>query len=315
MLKLVSFIDSLPRVRGKKRTSKTANVSSSMSSSNEEPAKKSSSASTSSKRTFGKISKIGIKRRSTVPENDIVKDLIPLSSNDKTLLDQTCWSSSIPVVSVTGCYTLPLNRPQIRTNPWCKPKPLIPSLDLWNTLPKKTTDQTANDITKDIIDVIDGRDKTLEDSIMCSSMSSGYGSRDSSPASSVHTPDWQMRISIHQQLEPQSCIEEVIHCEDVGLQCNMTEDKSVDCTEADFGFEEEDDKVQENIRIESNIVISELNRKISELQVKAQRMKRCVELAKEERERRSREKQLCQEQLRFIRQLKLAISSGFEVIV
>lgn len=278
MLKFMSFIDSLPRVRGKKRISKT-----STSTTNDEPKK-------SSKR-FVKIAKIS-KRRNTVPENEIIKDLVPLA--EPCQLD-TSWSS-IPVVSVTGCYTLPLNRPQIRTNPWCKPKPLVPSLDLWNTLPK--SDQSSN--------VVDAGDKSLDDSmIMCSSVSSGYGSRDSSPASSVHTPDWQMQMSAHQSQEEPCSL-------DVGSQCTMTEDKSVDCTEDDFSLS---DETVQGIRSESNFVIIELNRKISELQLKAQRMKRCVEMAKEERERRSREKQLCQEQLRFIRQLKLAISSGFEVVV
>ncbi|KRY85562.1 hypothetical protein T4D_3312 [Trichinella pseudospiralis] len=104
--------------------------------------------------------------------------------------------------SMTGSVTS--YRSTIRTNPWVSPK-----IVKGHPAPLLTAKQAGSS----------------------SERSSGYGSNDSSPACSVHSPNW---------IVPPSQ-------EDVALQCSMYEDKAVDCNELDFAeyYNEEDDDEDE----------------------------------------------------------------------
>ncbi|KAL1243013.1 Protein RALF-like [Trichinella spiralis] len=109
--------------------------------------------------------------------------------------------------SMTGSVTS--YRSTIRTNPWVSPK-----IVKGEPAPLLTAKQAGSS----------------------SERSSGYGSNDSSPACSVHSPNWIVP-------PPQ---------EDVALQCSMYEDKAVDCNELDFAEyyneedEDEDDDVEDD---------------------------------------------------------------------
>ncbi|KFD53805.1 hypothetical protein M514_05311, partial [Trichuris suis] len=114
----------------------------------------------------------------------------------------------------TSCSSTTSSRSNIRTNPWVSPSPVVvrqmDTLQMWpedhqTTMPVKMEEGKPRD---------------------GSERSSGYGSHDSSPSCSVHSPEWVQVTKTK---------------EDVALQCSMTEDKSVACCEADFVTEEEEE--------------------------------------------------------------------------
>uniref|UniRef100_A0A5S6QVY3 Uncharacterized protein n=1 Tax=Trichuris muris TaxID=70415 RepID=A0A5S6QVY3_TRIMR len=119
----------------------------------------------------------------------------------------------------TSCSSTASSRSNIRTNPWVSHSPVVvrqaDGLQMWpenhpNVVQAKTEEAKPRD---------------------GSERSSGYGSHDSSPSCSVHSPEWVDVAKTKQ---------------DVALQCSMTEDKAVSCCEADFVTGEEDVKEENN---------------------------------------------------------------------
>ncbi|KAM3728468.1 Nonribosomal peptide synthetase easA [Dirofilaria immitis] len=138
--------------------------------------------------------------------DDQLHVIMPSSWNRQETVAHSCRDNSKLNASFLHQLSAPTGsgRKNIRTNPWIsRSRPMIQTITY--QLPKSTnelidasTDRTAS-----------FRIKNLDESIY----SSGYGSQDSSPESSVHSPDWQPSIT--------------------SGQCGRLEDKAVECNSTD----------------------------------------------------------------------------------
>uniref|UniRef100_A0A915JD58 Uncharacterized protein n=1 Tax=Romanomermis culicivorax TaxID=13658 RepID=A0A915JD58_ROMCU len=206
-------------------------------------------------------------------------------------------------------------RPKIRTNPWmCSGGKCGAGADFHMLQTSISKSEDSSDMLYD------------------SSVSSGYGSHDSSPASSVHSPDWKVATAevVNRNDEPRKSKSVIVpELTDIGLQCSMTDDKSVYCDENDFIYIDDDegdpdeDKNDRGSKIDpskitmttttiKNDQMEIFERKMREFRQKTDQMTAQVQVIKEEYERHMRDKQLCQEQMFFVRRLKLVIHNGCE---
>ncbi|CAG9533213.1 unnamed protein product [Cercopithifilaria johnstoni] len=119
--------------------------------------------------------------------NDQLHVIMPSSWNRQETVSQSCRDGSKLATSFLQSFSASTSsgRKNIRTNPWIShSRPLIQTIAYQE--PK-----SANELIYASIDrTASFRIKNLDESIY----SSGYGSQDSSPESSVHTPDWKPSI-------------------------------------------------------------------------------------------------------------------------
>ncbi|VDK76204.1 unnamed protein product [Litomosoides sigmodontis] len=127
-------------------------------------------------------------------------------NRQETTVNQPCRNSSKFATSFLQSFSSPTSseRKNIRTNPWISHnRPLIQATDYQGLKPADELMYASIDRTTSF------RIKNLDES----TYSSGYGSQDSSPESSVHTPDWQPAITTG--------------------KCSQLEDKEVECNSTD----------------------------------------------------------------------------------
>ncbi|VDM37554.1 unnamed protein product [Toxocara canis] len=120
---------------------------------------------------------------------DVISLTVPASWNRQETVTNACNNAALPTCgslsqSFSSGYSS--GRMKIRTNPWIsRDRPSLRG----NLLPPKP----PNELLYASVDRCSSlRVKSLDES----TCSSGYGSQDSSPESSVHSPDWQPSITV-----------------------------------------------------------------------------------------------------------------------
>ncbi|KAK6112494.1 hypothetical protein QQG55_47915 [Brugia pahangi] len=116
--------------------------------------------------------------------NDQLHAIMPSSWNRQETVTHSCHDSSKLATSFLKSFSTPASsgRKNIRTNPWIShSRPLVETIAYHGPRSNHKLMHTSIDRTSSF------RINSLDESIY----SSGYGSQDSSPESSVHSPDWQ----------------------------------------------------------------------------------------------------------------------------
>ncbi|VDM91904.1 unnamed protein product [Onchocerca ochengi] len=157
--------------------------------------------------------------------NDQLHVIMPSSWNRQETVTHSCRDSSKLIPSFLQSFSVPTSsgRKNIRTNPWIsRNRSLIQTITY--QLPKPTNELMYASMDRTASFYI----KSLDES----TYSSGYGSQDSSPESSLHSPDWQPSITTG--------------------KCDRLEDKAVECNSIDvdeaLGLDLEDKSEIEDLK-------------------------------------------------------------------
>lgn len=216
--------------------------------------------------------------------------------------------------------TLPLNRPKIRTNPWVSPRANLKS-EL-NFSPRSLNISSISD--KDILRPIALHKEDPADSVppgtfefptgkldesLCASESSGYASNDSSPETSIHSPDWQKAANLHS-----SSVTQEIHKE-VKLLPTLFVNTCEETTQTSTASSSNDLLTTSEELAPSGDILEQLSHRLLKLSFRGRTVQQLVNMAKFEHESRMKTRHLCLEQLALVRDMKLMIHSGFEMVI
>lgn len=316
MLKITAWIDSLPKLAKKRHRNVFLGT--------ENCAKRKSS-----RHSATKSAPTGIQFDSTVRDSNwayepMVKNSgknsckISVENSCKISVKKSAQRNFLEEISEpcseSGFASLPnQNRPKIRTNPWVKPKP--PMTLGWNSVGiRGCAEKSENSSAK------------LEES----TCSSGYGSQDSSPESSVHSPDWSFTLSTESPLDNSvnSPLGKAVNSPldnstnsplDKAVNCCFTKEIGVGCDEDAIDRDFENLSEAPPVMLEAPEappvdILAELSLKLDELRRKRQKVNEAVTNVRTEKNRRIKERQICQEQLQRIRQMRWVVhGSDFEV--